>query len=265
MVNKLATSSSFIAAFGLLLALIGVAAYSIYGWAYLEVVPGWTSLMISVIVVSFFQLVTLSVIGEYVGRIYLSTKNRPLFIIEDGRTQFPTMTTLHEYTEEFFEYIERGSTASAKRFSAFIAPLLGIKSILDVGCGRGAWLREWRDAGVKVVHGADGPYVRRESLLIPTEDFTAIDLSQKFDLGRRYDLVSSLEVAEHLPRSASKAFISSLVAHSDLILFSAATRGQGGENHINERPLWYWQSVFAEHGYVAFDAIRPRLSARRTG
>lgn len=73
---------SSIAALVLLLALIGVAAYSIYAWAYLEVVPGWTSIMISVIVVSFFQLVTLSVIGEYVGRIYLSTKNRPLFIID---------------------------------------------------------------------------------------------------------------------------------------------------------------------------------------
>ncbi len=73
---------SSIAAIGMLFALIGVAAYSIYAWLYLEVVPGWTSIMISVIVVSFFQLVTLSVIGEYVGRIYLSTKNRPLFIID---------------------------------------------------------------------------------------------------------------------------------------------------------------------------------------
>ena len=169
------------------------------------------------------------------------------------------MNALHEYTEEFFEYIERGSIASARRFSAFLTPLLDVNSILDIGCGRGAWLREWRYAGVKVVHGADGPYVRRESLLIPAEDFTAVDLSHKFDLGQRYDLVSSLEVAEHLPRSASEAFVSSLVAHSDLILFSAATPGQGGENHINERPLWYWQDIFAEHGYVAFDAIRPRF------
>lgn len=73
---------SSIAAFGLFLAFIGVAAYSIYAWAYLEVVPGWTSIMISIIVVSFFQLITLSVIGEYVGRIYMSTKNRPLFIVD---------------------------------------------------------------------------------------------------------------------------------------------------------------------------------------
>ena len=80
---------SSIAALVLLLALIVVAAYSIYAWAYLEVVPGWTSIMISVIVVSFFQLVTLSVIGEYVGRIYLSTKNRPLFIIDSVERSSP--------------------------------------------------------------------------------------------------------------------------------------------------------------------------------
>ena len=46
---------SSVAAFGLLLALVGVAVYSIYAWAYLEVVPGWTSIMISIIVVSFFN------------------------------------------------------------------------------------------------------------------------------------------------------------------------------------------------------------------
>jgi len=73
---------SSIAAFGLLLALIAVAVYSLYVWAYGEVVPGWTSIMITIIVVSFFQLIVLSVIGEYVGRIYLSTKNRPLFIVD---------------------------------------------------------------------------------------------------------------------------------------------------------------------------------------
>jgi polyisoprenyl-phosphate glycosyltransferase len=73
---------SSIAAAGLLVALIAVAIYSIYAWLYLQVVPGWTSIMISIIVVSFFQLIALSVIGEYVGRIYLSSKNRPLFIID---------------------------------------------------------------------------------------------------------------------------------------------------------------------------------------
>ena len=73
---------SSLAAFGLLLALIGVAGYSLYEWAYGEVVKGWTSIMISIIVVALFQLIVLSVIGEYVGRIYINSKDRPLFIID---------------------------------------------------------------------------------------------------------------------------------------------------------------------------------------
>jgi 2-polyprenyl-3-methyl-5-hydroxy-6-metoxy-1,4-benzoquinol methylase len=86
------------------------------------------------------------------------------------------MTELHEYTEEFFDYIERGSITSAKRFSALIVPLLKSKSLLDVGCGRGAWLREWVNAGVEIAQGVDGPYVRRESLTDSSTRFPAVDL-----------------------------------------------------------------------------------------
>ena len=67
------------------------------------------------------------------------------------------MSALHEYTEEFFEYIERGSIASAKRFSKFLVPMLNVNSILDVGCGRGAWLREWQAAGVRRFTGWTAP------------------------------------------------------------------------------------------------------------
>lgn len=66
----------------LVVAIIALSVYSVYSWLYLEVVPGWTSLMISLLVVSFFQLASLAIISEYVGRIYLSTKNRPLFIVD---------------------------------------------------------------------------------------------------------------------------------------------------------------------------------------
>ena len=50
-----------------------------------------------------------------------------------------------------------------------------------------------------------------------------------------------------------------MTRHSDAVLFSAATVGQGGEHHINERPLRFWQQLFTDEGFVAFDAIRPHL------
>ncbi|MBR0906328.1 glycosyltransferase family 2 protein [Bradyrhizobium liaoningense] len=73
---------SSLAALGMFVVLLVVAGYSLYSWMYLEVVPGWTSLMISTILASLFQLVSLSIIGEYVGRIYLSSKERPLFVVD---------------------------------------------------------------------------------------------------------------------------------------------------------------------------------------
>jgi hypothetical protein len=51
------------------------------------------------------------------------------------------MSALHDHTDDLFEHVERGSIASAGRFNAFVAPLLGVNSILDTGCGRGASLR----------------------------------------------------------------------------------------------------------------------------
>lgn len=166
---------------------------------------------------------------------------------------------MREYTDGFFDYIERGSRSSAQCFAGILLPVLKPKSILDVGCGRGAWLKEWRSAGVESLHGVDGPYVQRNRLLVEADEFTPKDLSKPFDLGRRFDLVTSLEVAEHLPPQSSEIFIDSLICHADHVLFSAATVGQGGEYHINERPLRYWQGVFAERDYIAFDYIRPRL------
>ena len=73
---------SSLAALGMFIVLLVVAGYSLYSWMNLEVVPGWTSLMISTILASLFQLVALSIIGEYVGRIYLSSKERPLFVVD---------------------------------------------------------------------------------------------------------------------------------------------------------------------------------------
>jgi SAM-dependent methyltransferase len=132
--------------------------------------------------------------------------------------------------------------------------------VLDVGCGRGVWLRAWKARGVRVVLGLDGAYVDAARLQIGPDEFAAADLSAPFDLRRRFDLVQCLEVAEHLPERCADALVSSLVRHGDVVLFSAATPGQGGEHHVNEQPLVYWARRFAAHGYAAFD--HPRQAVR---
>ena len=84
-----------------------------------------------------------------------------------------------------------------------------VQSVLDVGCGAGAWLTVWKSLGAETL-GLDGNYVRPEQLLISPGEFSAVDLSASFSLDRRFDLAQSLEVAEHLPAS-SGGFVDSLV------------------------------------------------------
>ena len=169
----------------------------------------------------------------------------------------------HVYNDSFFDYIDGGARASAQAFIAHLQPMLGVQSIVDFGSGRGAWLAEWKAAGVEDICGLDGDYVDRDQLAIPVDNFLPVDLTKPQDIGRRFDLAQSLEVGEHLPETAAKTLVASMVAHSDRILFSAAVKGQGGEFHINEQPLAYWQALFAEHGYRPYDCVRPAMAANR--
>lgn len=67
----------------LILVLPAIAAYALISWLATGAVPGWTSLMLLVVGVSAAQLLVLGVIGEYVGRIYMQSKERPLFLIAE--------------------------------------------------------------------------------------------------------------------------------------------------------------------------------------
>ncbi|MGR3804791.1 class I SAM-dependent methyltransferase [Marinibacterium profundimaris] len=166
----------------------------------------------------------------------------------------------HVYSNAFYDYIDQGARRSAQAMISVLQPWLNSRSVLDLGSGRGVWLKEWQDDGVEDVVGVDGDYVDRSRLAIAPERFHAADLTRPFDLGRRFDLAQSLEVGEHLPRAASATLVDSLTRHADRVLFSAAVTGQGGEFHVNEQPLSFWQDLFAERGYSAFDCARPMLA-----
>ncbi len=45
-------------------------------------IVGWTTLMVSVWAIGGLILLSLGVVGEYIGKIYLETKARPRFIVE---------------------------------------------------------------------------------------------------------------------------------------------------------------------------------------
>jgi SAM-dependent methyltransferase len=165
---------------------------------------------------------------------------------------------MYEYGADFYRYLSSFAARSARVVVPRLTAALPVHSVADFGCGQGAWLSVWRSAGASIV-GVDGPYVDPSQLLIDAAAFHAADLAQPIDLGRRFDLVQSLEVAEHLPATKAEQFVETLTVHGPLVLFSAAIPGQGGENHINEQPLGYWRAIFRRRGYVPIDFLRPQL------
>lgn len=131
--------------------------------------------------------------------------------------------------------------------------------MLDIGCGEGTWLRAALLAGVQDVVGVDGVEIKPERLLFPACSLVIRDLTRPLVLGRRFELVLCLEVAEHLPASAAPTLIESLTRHSDRILFSAAIPGQPGQHHVNCQWPAYWQRLFNDQGFACEDSVRWQL------
>jgi SAM-dependent methyltransferase len=117
----------------------------------------------------------------------------------------------------------------AERALLALFALEGIpQSMLDVGCGTGylvalARRLEVNAIGVDVA-APDAPHLglRRH------------DLREPLDLGREFDLVVTMEVAEHLPPDVADTFVESVARHvGKLLVWTAAQPDQGGDGHIN--------------------------------
>ncbi|MBR0695279.1 hypothetical protein [Bradyrhizobium lablabi] len=164
------------------------------------------------------------------------------------------------YDEKFISYAATSSRYAASRVIPILRSSLDIASVVDIGCAGGGWLSVWQQEGIADIRGVDGDYVRLEDLEIGPDLFTSADLSRPLKLGRTFDLVESLEVAEHIDETSADNFVASLVSHAGkYILFSAAVPGQGGEYHVNEQPYDYWRMRLKPHGFDAYDFVRPRI------
>jgi SAM-dependent methyltransferase len=163
------------------------------------------------------------------------------------------------YNQDFYRWQKSGSYRLASVIVPLMLDLLPVHSVCDVGCGLGTWLACWRKHGVEDILGIDGDYVDGAQLMIPSAQFQPADLRQPLRHKQRFDLVTSMEVAEHLPPERAEIFVADLTSLAPVVLFSAAVPGQGGTDHINEHWQSYWAGLFHQNGFATFDVIRPRI------
>lgn len=83
---KMATVSGFVMSFVSFLLML----YALYSRFILRVYePGWTSLMLSVLFIGGIQLLSIGIIGEYIGRISNNVKQRPTYLVKDSSDKDP--------------------------------------------------------------------------------------------------------------------------------------------------------------------------------
>jgi hypothetical protein len=82
-----------------------------------------------------------------------------------------------------------------------------------------------------------------------------------YAVGDRSDLAVCLEVAEHLPARAGDRLVELLCTIAETVLFTAATPGQGGTDHVNEQPHAYWVARFQRHGFSLDEAPTQTIRA----
>lgn len=163
------------------------------------------------------------------------------------------------YDISFYKSQAEGSYTSAQEILPIIFKIKKIKSIVDIGCGVGTWLRVAQKLGCEKCVGYEGRWLRKIKQKEKNIKIIIVDLEKKIKSSTRYDLALSLEVAEHLSPKRARSFIKDLCSLSDLILFSAARPQQGGTNHLNEQPPSFWAEIFIKEGYWPLDLIRPKI------
>ncbi|MGH7986966.1 MAG: glycosyltransferase, partial [Candidatus Binataceae bacterium] len=83
---------------GLMVGFLGLLmlGYTLGSWATGRVVTGWTSLTTIVLILGSMQLMLFGLLGEYVGRLYIESKRRPLFIVDRIVTHDSEMTAANQ-------------------------------------------------------------------------------------------------------------------------------------------------------------------------
>ena len=169
------------------------------------------------------------------------------------------------YDDQFYLDQIQGSQRSARAFIRHLKEVLSFTSVVDVGCGRGAWLHACSEIGADKLYGVDGPWIQQSKLIRNDINFHPYDFNSLVNpknapfYGQPFDLAISVEFAEHVSPNNANNLIDYITSLSDCIIFGAATVSQDGYKHVNEQPQSYWAEKLVRHNYAVFDLFRPAV------
>ena len=168
------------------------------------------------------------------------------------------------YNAVVFEHFASAAALAAPGFaSAVRATFPDVRTAADVGCGTGHFVDALRKAGIAAAgyeYSQHGRRIARERLGVDIHPLDLTDPSLQVIFPA--DLALSIEVAEHVAPPLGETLIDLLVHTAPIVVFTAATPGQGGNGHVNEQPPEYWHERFARRGYAHDADVSLQLKER---
>lgn len=129
-----------------------------------------------------------------------------------------------------------------------IAETLHPASVLDVGCAIGMLVEALRERGIDA-RGVDISDWAIEHVPDHLKQFCRVGSVTEEIVGH-FDLITCVEVLEHLPPSLAETAVANLCRHAPLVLFSSTPDDFDEPSHLNVEPSEYWADLFLRQGFV---------------
>jgi len=175
--------------------------------------------------------------------------------------------TAEMYDKEYFEkhFNPPYNRSQARWFDFFnhiaeeLVRSLKPRTILDVGCAIGFLVEAFWRRGVRA-YGIDLSEYAIDQVPEDLKGFCAVKSVLEplpEDFPRTYDLITCIEVLEHLSEDVGRVAVRNMACKTRCILFSSTPHDLTEPTHVNVRPVIYWLQSFAEVGFypdLRFDA-----------
>jgi O-antigen biosynthesis protein len=121
------------------------------------------------------------------------------------------------------------------------------QTTLDVGCAKGFLVECLRDREVEAYGFDVSEYAIRE-VRDDIRPYCSVG-SASNSITKDYDLITCIEVCEHLPEFEAQETIRQMTLHTDIILFSSTPTNFEEPTHINVHPIIDWLRIFAQYSF----------------
>ena len=146
----------------------------------------------------------------------------------------------YERNEHWLGFFDRIADSIVREFHP--------SSVLDAGCAMGLLVEGLRKRGVEA-YGVDISEYAISQVHDSVSDYCTV-ASLAEPLERRYDLITCIEVFEHIPPAETGKVIANLCRSTDRLLLSTTPQDYGEATHLNVRPPEEWSAALAREGFL---------------